>query len=81
MTHSIDTGEHRPVRQQVRRTPFALRATVDKVIKEMMEQQVIEPSSSPWASPIVLVQKRNGGVRFCVDYRKLNQLTKLDEFP
>jgi hypothetical protein len=47
----------------------------------MLEQRVIEPSESPWVSPIVLVQKRDGGVRFCVDYRKLNQVTKLDEFP
>ena len=81
VTHSIDTGDHRQVREQVRHSPFALRATVDKLIKEMMEQQVIEPSSSPSASPIVLVQKREGRVRFCVDYRKLNQLTKFDEFP
>ena len=42
---------------------------------------MVEPSSSPWAIPIVLVQKKDGGVRFCVDYRKLNSLTKLDEFP
>ena len=47
----------------------------------MLDQRVIEPSSSPWASPIVLVQKKDGGVRFCVDYRRLNSLTKLDEFP
>lgn len=81
MTHSIDTGEHRPIRQPVRRTPFTLRATVDQLVKEMLDQKVIEPSSSPWASPIVLVQKKDGGVRFSVDYRKLNGLTKLDEFP
>ena len=81
VTHSIETGEQRPIRQQVRRTPFALRAKVDTLIQEMLEQDVIEPSGSPWASPIVLVRKKDGGVRFCVDYRKLNQVTKLDEFP
>ena len=54
---------------------------MDTLVQEMLEQKVIEPSESPWASPIVLVQKKNGGVRFCVDYRKLNGLTKLDEFP
>ena len=81
VTHTIDTADHSPIRQPVRRTPFALRAQVDQMVMEMLEQKVIEPSTSPWASPIVLVRKKDGGVRFCVDYRKLNQITKLDEFP
>ena len=81
VTHSIDAGQHRPIKQPVRRTPFALRKKVDELVEEMLRQGVIEPSSSPWASPIVLVQKKDGGVRFCVDYRRLNQITKLDEFP
>ena len=81
MTHSIDAGQHRPIKQPVRRTPFALRKEVDELVEEMLRQGVIEPSSSPWASPIVHVQKKDGGVRFCVDYRRLNQITKLDEFP
>lgn len=68
MTHSIDTGDQRPVKQSPQQTPIALRAKV-------------EPSSSPCASAIVLVQKRDGGLRFCVDYRRINSLTKLDEFP
>lgn len=69
MTHSINTGEHRPVRQPVRYTPFAFRTKVDQ---EMLEQGVLEPSGSPWASRIVLVQKKDGEVRFCVDYRSSN---------
>ena len=81
VTHPIDTIDHRPIKQPIRRTPFALRTKVDQLVQEMLEQRVIEPSESPWVSPIVLVQKRDGGVRFCVDYRKLNQVTKLDEFP
>ena len=47
----------------------------------MLDLGVIEASESPWASPIVLVQNKDGGVRFCVDYRKLNRVRKLDEFP
>ena len=75
VTHSIV-----PLSNLLRRTPFALRDKVN-LVHEMLEQGVIEPSASPWASPIVLVQKKDGNVHFCVDYRKLNQVTKLDEFP
>ena len=81
VTHVIDTGNHAPIRQPVRRTPFALRAKVDELVADMLDQGVVQPSSSPWASPIVLVQKKDGSTRFCVDYRKLNQISKLDEFP
>ena len=79
--HVINTGDHPPVRQPVRRTPFALRNKVDEMVQEMLTQGVIQPSQSPWASPIVLVKKKDGGIRFCVDYRQLNRVTKLDVFP
>ena len=47
----------------------------------MQEQGVIRPSSSPWASPVVLVRKRDGSLRFCVDYRGINSVTKPNQFP
>ena len=79
--HVVKTGDQAPIRQPVRRMPFALREDVDRMVEEMLDQGVIRPSSSPWASPVVLVRKKDGGMRFCVDYRRLNHVTKLDEFP
>ncbi|GFS68374.1 hypothetical protein TNCV_3000561 [Trichonephila clavipes] len=54
---------------------------VEKLIKDMNENDVIEPSSSPWASPIVLVKKKDCSTRFCVDYRRLNDVTKKNIYP
>ena len=47
----------------------------------MLELGAVQPSSSPWASPVVLVEKKDGDVRFCVDYRKVNQVAKFDAYP
>ncbi|UYV70790.1 K02A2.6-like [Cordylochernes scorpioides] len=79
--HRIDTGGATPVKQLPRRLPMTRRDEVAKLIEEMAEQDVIEPSSSPWASPVVLVKKKDGSTRFCVDYRRLNDLTKKDSYP
>ena len=80
MKHVINT-DHPPIRQPVRRMPFALRNKVDNMVQEMLTQDVIQPSQSSWASPIVLVKKKDGGMRFCVDYRQMNRVTKCDVFP
>ena len=79
--HTINTGESVPLKQPARRIPFALRAKVAEMIEEMKAQRVIKPSTSPWASPIVLVAKKDGSTRFCVDYRRLNTVTKKDVYP
>ena len=47
----------------------------------MLEKRVIQPSDSPWSSPIVLVKKKDGSVRFCIDYRKVNAITRKDAYP
>ena len=47
----------------------------------MQSQGVIEPSHSPWASPVVMVRKKDGSLRFCIDYRKLNEVTRKDSYP
>ena len=79
--HRVDTGSQQPIKQAVRRVPFIHRGKIAKMVKEMEETGVIKPSSSPWASPIVLVPKKDGTTRFCVDYRRLNSVTKKDVYP
>ena len=74
----IDTGDNPPKRQPA---PFAVRQEVARQLSQMQNPGVIEPSRSPLASPVVLVRKRDGTHRFCVDYRALNSVTKPDRFP
>ena len=68
--HHINTGSNPPVRQRVRRISPALMGEVRELLDEMSKKDVIQKSISPWASPIVLVWKKDGKLRFCVDYRK-----------
>ena len=77
----IDTGDAEPKRQPPRRVPFAVRGEINVQLANMQAQGVIHPSTSPWASPVVLVRKKDGTLRFCVDYRALNMVTKPDVFP
>ena len=77
----IDTGDARPCRQRLRRMPFAVRQEVSKQLRSMQSSGVIQPSDSPWSSPVVMVRKKDGTHRFCVDYRELNSLTRQDSFP
>ena len=79
--HRIDTGDNAPIKQPPRRLPIAKRDEVEKEVTKMLEQGIIEESDSPWASPVVLVTKKDGSTRFCVDYRKLNEITRKDAYP
>jgi hypothetical protein len=80
--HQIHTGDHAPVRQPVRRLAYgAQREEVEKQVDNLLGAGLIRPSNSPWASPIVLVRKKDGTVRMCVDYRLLNSIAKMDSFP
>ena len=81
ITMSIDTGDSPAVRQHPRHLPFVLRGEVAKQLRDMQQNGVIQPSSSPWSSPVVMVRKKDGSHRFCVDYRQLNAVTKTDAFP
>ena len=78
--HTIYTDAP-PIRQAVKRLPPVKKQEVQKLLKDMQEKDVAEPSRSPWASPIVIVHKKDGTTRFCVDYRKLNSITRKDAYP
>ena len=78
--HEIVTGEAAPIKQAVRRLGPIERETVKELLNKMQSQNVIQLSSSPWVSPIVLVRKKNGTHRFCVDYRKVNAVTRRDAY-
>lgn len=60
---------------------MALSEEERKAVEQMKEQGVIRQSNSPWPSPIVLVRKKNGKIRRCIDFRKVNEVTKVDVFP
>lgn len=79
--HSIPTGDAAPIKQPPRRVPLAHAEAEKKAIEDLKAKGVIRDSVSPWASPIVLVARKDGGVRPCVDYRQVNQLVKPDGFP
>lgn len=80
--HRIITDESaRPIHQSPYRVSMKEREAIRKQIKEMLHDDVIEPSQSPWASPVMLVKKRDNTLRFCVDYRRLNKVTRKDVYP
>ena len=79
--HEIVTKDARPVHCGPRRlAPAGLRKE-QECVKDMLTGGQIEPSDSPWASPVVLVTKKDGSTCFCVDYRRLNSLTIKDAYP
>ena len=74
----ILTGDATP---RSRRMPLAVQQEVSGQLKKMQEDGIIQPFNSPWATPIVMVRKKDGSHRFCVDYWQLNAVTKLDTYP
>ena len=79
--HEIDTGDNRPVRQALRPQPLAMEKEIDKNLQEMIDLGLVCPSLSDWSANVVMVRKRDGTLRFCVDYRKLNERTFKDVYP
>jgi hypothetical protein len=79
--HAIDTGNHPPIRQKLRRMGAVREQATLKELSKLLEHGVVVPSNSPWRSPVVLVKKKNGEIRFCIDFRALNDCTVKDSYP
>ena len=81
IAHDIDTGSAKPINCAPYRRAPKEREQLSKLVGDMLEKGVVTDSQSPWASPVVLIPKKDGSIRFCVDYRKLNSLTTRDSYP
>ena len=79
--HDIYTKPGKVVRQRPYRIPQARREAIKKEVDTMLKLRVIEESHSPWSSPIVIVPKPDGSLRFCNDFRKLNEISTFDAYP
>ena len=78
--HVIDTSDATPIKQRPDRVSPAFKKEIDRQEDEMLEKRIIQESVSPWSSPVVLVKEKDGSYRFCVDFRKVNKVTKVDSF-
>ena len=72
LKHDIKITDSQPLKERYRRIPSHLYEEVKAQLQEMVEVGAIRRSFSPWASTVVLVRKKDGGLRFCIDLRKLN---------
>jgi hypothetical protein len=79
--HTINTGDHRPVRQRPRQIPLAKIKEAEEAIQSMVKQEVIEQSMSPWNSNPVLVRKSEGSLKFCIYFRGVHDITVKDSHP
>lgn len=79
--HSIKTTNEKPIQLQPYRTSPKAKIEIEKQIQQMLKYDIIEESTSSYASPVVLVKKPNNEYRFAIDYRKLNAVTQLQTFP
>src|SRR5436309_4681881 len=79
--HTIETEDKKLIKQRARRLSVKEKELEKEHIEEMLKKGIIRRSKSPWASSIVFVPKKGGEIRFCVDYRKLNGITRKDNHP
>ncbi|KAG3079859.1 hypothetical protein PI124_g20069 [Phytophthora idaei] len=81
LTFSIDTRTHLPIKQPPYRVSKAEGDVMESEIQEYLDLGLIRPSTSPWASPVLMIRKCDGGLRFCIEYRKLKAVTVKDSYP
>ena len=81
MEHTIRTRRHSPIVVPMRRVPLAYQEELVQDMKKMLEKGVIRPSQSPYRFPIVVVKKKDGTNRMCIDFRELNKVTIRDQHP
>ena len=81
MEHSIDTGDTPPIKQRMRRTPLCFHNEEEAYLKKMLDSKVIQPSNSEWASPSVLIGKKDGSISWTIDFHAINAVTWKDSFP
>lgn len=79
--HVIETLTETPVKSRPYRVSYYERVQISDLVQQMLDDGIIVPSISPYSSPVVLVKKADGSPRFCVDYRKLNAITKVNSYP
>ena len=76
--HQIHTGDQPAIKQRVRHYPVPCWEEERQLVEDMLAIRIIQESNSAWSSPTVLVKKKDGTTWFCMDYRRLNQVTKVD---
>ena len=79
--HKIDTQNAEPIKARPFRKSMTEKQYIEEEVQRLLDAGQISPSKSPWAAPVVLVKKKDGSLRFCIDYRRLNQVTKKDAYP
>jgi len=79
--HHIDTGDAKPISTVPTRCNRSDRKLISDLVFEMIKDDIVEPSNSPWSSRVVLAPKPNGGIRFCIDFRAVNSVTVRDVYP
>lgn len=81
LSHRIKVKDSKPVRSKPYPIPYAIQGEIEKELQQMLDLDIIEPSESPYSSPMLIVKKKDGGNRICLDFRKLNKLTIFDAEP